>query len=225
MIKDLLMIVFLQLCILAGSFLAPAATMASSATLTPQKVARFEVREPNVYAPHLYADRIDFLATLVSLPGASRKQSYWELSYQLYFIPEDKYYEALRRMPRGPSNPAPEEFRGRILLAEGHKKKMRVSTLKERTINLTGVPFKGKVPDAQQTKFAVLMTAYSVKIFDAELNTTAYCSGIFLTEPYQENADDEAIPRKTIYLKFGLMPDGTLNYSQLPPRARLTRSR
>src|SRR6266446_6967893 len=54
----------------------------------------------------------------------------------------------------------------------GDKKQTRLGALKERTIILTGVGFKQKVPDAQRTKFAHLMTGYSVKIFDAELNTT-----------------------------------------------------
>ena len=148
--------------------------------------------KPNLYAPHLYADSLDFEATLVNLPGIRNKQSYWELSYQLYFVPEDKYYEALKRGPQGPSNPTPEEFPGRILLAKGHKKKMRASTPEQRTISLSGVSFKQRVPDAQRTKFAHLLTAYSVKIFDARLNTTVYYSGIFLTEPYQ---DDEKTRR------------------------------
>ena len=177
------------------------------------------MREPNVHVSHLYADRIDFIATLVKLPGAEKKQSYWELSYQLYFVPEDKYYEALKGFPRGGSNPTPEQFPGRILLAEGHKKKTRLGTLKERTITLTGVVFKEKVPDVQRTKFALLMTGYSVKIFDAELNTTVYNSGIFLTEPYEDDNDQkQAIARRTIYLNFGVNPNGTLNRSQLPPK-------
>jgi hypothetical protein len=179
----------------------------------------FKTREPNLYAPNLYADNLDFVAMLVKLPGANKKQSYWELSYQLYFVPEDKYFEAVRRLPRGGSNPTPEEFPGRILLAEGHKKKTGLSTLKDRTITLTRVSFKPKVPDAQRTKFAVLMTAYSVKIFDAELNTTVYRSGIFLTEPYEPDPNDQkqANARKTIYLNFGVNPDGSLNRSQMPP--------
>jgi hypothetical protein len=44
---------------------------------------------------------------------------------------------------------------------------------------LTGIAFKQKVPDAQQTKFGVLFTVYSVKIFDARLKTTIYDSGSF----------------------------------------------
>jgi len=198
-------IISLQLSILFTFLLPPA--MAQKAR------GGFKVREPNLYAPHLYADNLNFEAALLNLPGVGNKQSYWELSYQIFFVPEDKYYEALKRAPKGPSNPTPEEFPGRILLAKGHRVKMRVS----RTITLHGVPFKQKIPDAQRTKFAHLLTAYSVKIFDAQLKTTVYYSGIFLTEPYEQDETDQAIARKTIYLNFGVNRDGTLNRSQLPP--------
>ncbi len=212
MITGLLTIV-LQLSVF-GLFLPPPIAVSSFAAQTGR--GGFTVREVNVYAPNLYADNIDFVATLVDLPGARKKQSYWELSYQLYFIPEDKYYEAVRRLPRGGSNPTPEQFPGRILLAEGHAKKTRLGTLKERTLILNAVVFKQKVPDAQRTKFSYLMTSYSVKIFDAQLNTTAYRSGIFLAEPYEANPNDQnqATARKTIYLNFMVNPDGTLNRSQ-----------
>jgi hypothetical protein len=87
-------------------------------------------------------------------------------------------------------------------------------THEERTITLRGLPFKQKIPDAERTKFALLMTGYSVKIFDAELNTTVYRSGIFLTEPFAASSGDQVTARKTIYLNFGINPDGTLNRSQ-----------
>jgi hypothetical protein len=209
------MIVFLLLAVICGSF-SQLAMVSSFAVQAPQR-SGFTVREVNLYAPNLYADNIDFIATLVDLPGAKKKKSYWELSYQLYFIPEEKYFETLRHFPQGGSNPTPEQFPGRILLAEGYKKKTRLGTLKERTITLTGVAFKQKVPDAQRTKFAVLMTGYSVKIFDAELNTTAYRSGIFVTDPYESLDDDQkqATARKTLYANFMISPEGTLYRSQL----------
>ena len=215
MITGVLTIVLLQLCVGFGSFLPLAMALSSAAVQT--RGGGFTVREPNLYAPNLYADNIDFIATLEKLPGANKKQSYWELSYQLYFIPEDKYHETLRRLGRGSLNPTPEEFPGRILLAEGRKKKTRLATLEERTITLSRVAFKQKVPDTQRTKFAVLMTGYSVKIFDAELKTTVYHSGIFLTDPYEEDPQDQkqAIARKTLYLNFGVNQDGTLNRSQV----------
>ena len=215
MFKDLLTIVLLQLFVACPAISALGSVAAGP---TSQRGAGFKVREPNLHAPELYADRIDFIATLVDLPGANKKQSYWELSYQIYFIPEERYYEALKKLPSGGSNPTPEQFPGRILLAEGRKKHPTLGLLNDRTITSTGVPFKEKVTDPQRTKFAVLMTHYSVRIFDAELNTTVYRSGIFLTEPYEPNGEDpkQALPRKRLYLNFRVSPDGTLNGSQLP---------
>ncbi|MGH9968576.1 MAG: hypothetical protein ACREBG_12215, partial [Pyrinomonadaceae bacterium] len=154
---------------------------------------------------------------LVDLPGARNRKSYWELSYQLFFISEDKYYEAAKRLPRGGSNPTPEQFPGRVLLKERHEKKVHLATLKERTIALSRLPFKSRVPDAQRTKFATLMTSFSVKIFDADLNTTIYHSGIFLTHPYEASPLDpkQAIARRSIYLNFMVTHQGALNLSQL----------
>lgn len=214
--KDLLMIVCLLLSVACGQ-LSPS-VLALSAPAAPLQV--FKTRERNLHAPHLYADKIDLLATLVDLPGAQNKHSYWEISCQLYFIPEATYYEALRRFPQGGYNPTPEEFPGRILLATRHQKKTRLSTPQDRSILLSGVDFKRKVPDVQRTKFAVLMTAYSLKIFDAELKTTVYDSGIFLTDPYETNDRDQKqdLPRKTLYLSFAVTPRGTLNRSQLRPK-------
>jgi hypothetical protein len=181
----------------------------------------FGKRENNIYAPELYAKEINFIATLVDLPGAKNTKSYWELSYQLYFIPEDKYYEALERMPAGSANPGPEQFPGKILLAEAHAKKAKLATLKERTHISNRLPFKDKIPDPARTKFARVMTSYSIKIFDAELNTTVYRSGIFLTKPYDQDTSNSATPapRQTIYLNFMISPQGVLNRSQSPRKA------
>jgi hypothetical protein len=40
----------------------------------------FGKRENNIYAAELYAKEINFIATLVDLPGAKNTKSYWELS-------------------------------------------------------------------------------------------------------------------------------------------------
>ncbi len=215
MIRGVLTIVFLHVCVFS-LFLPPAMAVSLFAVQTGS--SGFKVRQPNLYAPNLYADNIDFIATLEKLPGANKKQSYWELSYELYFIPEDKYHETLQRLGRGGHNLTPQQFPGRILLAEGHKKKTRLGTPEQQTIALSGVAFKQKIPDTQRTKFAVLMTSFSVKIFDAELNTTVYKSGVFLTAPYESHPQDQkqAFARKTLYLNFGVNQNGTLNYSQLP---------
>lgn len=190
------------------------------------KSTGFMTRENNVHAPQLYADKLDFIATLVDLPGAKNKRSYWELSYQLYFVPEENYWATLRRLPPGGSSPGADFFPGKILIGEGYRKKTSIATLKDRTITLTGWPFKQKVPDALRTKFAVLITSYTVKIFDAELKTTVTRSGIFITDPFEEGPDDqnEVIARRTIYLNFGVRPDGGLNLSQVARPHRGTRS-
>jgi len=212
--KDLLTIVCLQLSVIFGTF-SPSALAMTSFAVRPQT---FRVRQRNLYAPHVYAEKIDFLATLLNLPGAQNKRSYWELSYQLYFLPEAKYDEASRRFPQGGYSPTPEEFPGKILLTTGHQKKTHLSTPEERKILLTGVDFKRKVPDAQRTMFGVLITVWAVKIFDAELKTTIYESGMFLTDASEVDPNDQkqAIARKTVYLIFSVTPKGTLNYSQSP---------
>ena len=205
MLTRFLAIALLQLAQVFGFAVAPQTRNMGSLT-----------REDNVHAPQLYADKLDFIATLVDLPGAKNKKSYWELSYQLYFVPEENYWAAVRRLPRGGSNPDVDYFPGKIVIAEGHRKTRRLATLDERTITLTGFPFKRKVPDPLRTKFAVLITNYAVKIFDAELNTTVTRSGFFITEPFEMTSEDQsqAIARKTIYLNFGVNPNGTLNGSQ-----------
>ena len=210
--------------VVAGPCVTSAIPASSRTAVEPSQGAGNRTREPNLHVPNLYADKIDFIATLIDLPGAKRKESYWELSYQLFFVPEEKYYETIYRLPRGASNPGPEEFAGRILLAEGRQKKTRLETLNDRTITLTGVLFKQKVPEAQRTKFGYVMTGYSVKIFDAELNTTVYHSGIFLTEPYEPNVNDEKqdVARNAVYLSFRVTPNGALNRSQLRPKIRET---
>jgi hypothetical protein len=218
MMIGLITIGLLQWCVLLSSFSPQSLAVPSFALHKAQRGrSGFTVREPNLYAPHVYADNLEFIATLVDLPGARKKRSYWELSYQLYFVPEDKYYEAVKRLPRGPSNPTLEQFPGRMLLLEGHKMTRHLDSLKERTIHLTGVRFKQKVPDSQRTKFAYLMTHFSVKVFDAELKTTVYRSGLLFTEPYEDHPQDpnQAIARKTIYLSFMVTPEGNLHLSQL----------
>jgi hypothetical protein len=67
--KDLLTIVYLQLCVLFGSFSPSATAMALPAVHTQT----FKTYEPNLYAPHLYADKINLLATLVDSAGGTEQ--------------------------------------------------------------------------------------------------------------------------------------------------------
>lgn len=216
---------FMSVCL---SFVLCVSLLAPSIMQTSQKSRSSSmVREPNLHAPDLYADRIDFEAALIDLPGAKLKQSYWELSYQLYFVPEDKYYGMVQNVARGSSNPTPEEFPGRILLAEGHKRKAASGTLEDRLITLASVPLKKKVPEAQRTKFAKLLTGYSLKIFDAQLKTTIYFSGIFLTDPFELDPQnpDHAIARRKLYVNFSVSRDGSLNRSQMPTHTSILNRR
>jgi hypothetical protein len=176
----------------------------------------FRIREPNVHAPWLYNDNLTLKITLVNLPGADNAGSYSECSYQVFFIPEDKYYTAVASLPSGAQNPTPDQFPGRLLIAEGTIKKNHLKTIEQRTYT-RAFPFKSKVPDAQQTKFARLMTSYSVKVFDAKLNKTVYRSGIFLTFPFDDASDQGNAPaRQTLYTSFMISDSGDIYRSQRP---------
>jgi len=174
----------------------------------------FRIREPNVHAPDLYADNLTLKITLVNLPGAGDPHSYSEVSYQVVFVPEDQYYAALQELPPGGSNPALAQFQGRILLAEGTIKKNVLATIQQRTSSRE-FPFKVKVPDGKRTKFAHLLTSYSVKIFDAKLKKSVYRSGIFSAFPFDDASDQSKVSqRQILYLSFLVSDDGELARSQ-----------
>ena len=85
MIRGVPAIVFLYVCVGFVLFLPPAMAVSSVAVQTGNG-GGFKVREPNLYAPNLYADNLGFIATLEKLPGATKKRSSWELSYQLFLF-------------------------------------------------------------------------------------------------------------------------------------------
>jgi hypothetical protein len=202
------------LSLIAASVLLLILATAHNALAQGRGRGTFRTREPNVHAPQLYSDRLKLKVTLVDLPGAGDAHSTLEVSYQVFFIPEEKYYEAVQQLPPGGSNPRPAQFPGRMLLAEGHVRKSGLATIQERT-TVRDIPFKVKIPDEQRTKFARVLTSYSVKIFDAKLNTPVYHSGIFVTFPFDDTASTtNVVPRDTIYLNFIITPQGQLNRSQ-----------
>lgn len=155
---------------------------------------------------------------LVNLPGAAESGSYWEVSYRLYFIPEAVFAGEVERRTHGGQDAGSPQYSRQVLLAKGQFKQRNLATLKDRTYVLDRVSFKSKVPDKERTKFAVLMTVYSVKIFDARLKTTAYHSSYFVTNPFADDPTQpqKAIPRATIYTSFYLTPKGSIWGSQLP---------
>lgn len=173
------------------------------------KIIRFE---PNVHAPELYADTLRLQFRLVNLPGADAPGSFWEGQYKVYFVPEGELHR-LRK-----SDPTPEDFQNKIMLAEGSFRSRSLRGLPDRTFVRGPVPFKSKVPDHLRTKFANIVTSYSVKIYDARLKSNVYRSSLFIAHCFD---DDEAyspaglfVPRRTVYTNFFVAEDGDLYTSQ-----------
>lgn len=190
------------------------------------RATTFRRFEPNVYAPDLYADRLKLKLTLINLPGAGEAGSYWEVSYRIFFISEAEVQAVTeetrkRQAPNGGSfswNPNPSMFPGKILLAQGSFKRTSLATLTDRTYIQDRIPFKSKIPDKQRTKFATLMTSFSVKLYDARLKTPVYESSAWQTNPFEDDAaqPDKAAPRQMLYANFFLSPQGQLFKSQWP---------
>lgn len=197
-----------------------------SAVPQGQTTARTNFRrlEPNVYAPDLYADRVQLQMTLIDLPGAAQQGSYWETSYQVYFVSEADFMNAMRGAPAGGWNPTPADFPGRILLGRGRLKRTSLGTLPERTYLSGAFPLKARVPDRLRTKFATLLTSYTVKIFDARLASSTYRTGTFATRPFVDEAASggRAVARRLLYANFYVTPGGELFYSQQPRNSART---
>lgn len=205
----------LLLCLFSLSTIAQAQTTTRT---------NFRKMEPNVYAPDLYADRVKLQMTLIDLPGASERGSYWEVSYQLYFVSETDFMKALQRAPNGSWNPTPENFSGRILLGRGHLKRSSLGTLPERIYLSKAFPLKARVPDKLRTKFATILTSYTVKIFDARLASSTYRTGTFATQPFISDSASggREVARSLLYANFYVTPGGELFYSQLPRNSTRT---
>lgn len=198
----------------------------------PARATRLRMVEPNLYAPDLYADNLALQVILVDMPGADMPDSYWEAEYKLYFVSEAEYKKvvdnALAEMARqGQSrrvlswDPQPAQFPEKIMLAEGEIKISKLDSLTARTFLQEKIDFKSKIPDKLRTKFAHLMTSYSVKIFDARLNKTLYRLGTFMTFPFDDdqNGPEKAMPRATIYTNFIVTPEGQIFASRMPRKS------
>lgn len=183
------------------------------------RVTRSRVVEPNRYAADLYSSKLQIKLTLVNLPGANDKRSYWEVSYNVYFVPEAEYQKAIEQVAVKGIELDPSHFPTKILLSSRTFKRTALADLPGRTFVQNGVTFKSRVRDAARTKFARLVTSYTTKIFDAALNKTFYRSGVFFTYPFDDAPEDakRAIPRTTLYTNFFVSPEGKL-YESLWPR-------
>jgi hypothetical protein len=168
--------------------------------------------EPNVHAPELYADKLTMQFMLVNLPGAGLKGTTWRGEYKLYFITEAEFARVKK------TNLQAEDFTNKTLLAEGEFRKDGLATPLSRSFVRTSIAFKARVPDAEQTKFAKLLTVYSVKIYDAKLKTTLYKSGFWIAHIFDTDElstdSGKTIPRKTVYSNFFVAPDGDLYIAQ-----------
>jgi hypothetical protein len=174
------------------------------------------MREPDLPAPNLFADKLTLKASLLDLPGASDPKSTWELTYAVYFIPEREYYSLLDRLPPGQHNLEVEKFSRKILLAQGRVNKTSLASPQERR-EIKDIVFKTRVPEKDKTKFARLLTSYSVKIYDAHLKIPLYHSGVFVTNVFEKGADrSQAAPKNSLYLNFTVLPNGNLSYTQWP---------
>ncbi|HVF56802.1 MAG TPA: hypothetical protein VM934_11670 [Pyrinomonadaceae bacterium] len=162
--------------------------------------------------------------TLINLPGAEEAGSYWEASYQIFFVAESNYEKALKGAPAGGWNPSPASFPGRVLLGEGRIKRTSLRTLADRTYLSKGVELKARVPDKFRTKYASILTSYSVKIFDARLKSNIYRSGIFVARPFtgDSSAGEFEVARTMLHANFYVSPKGQLFYSQWPRNSSST---
>jgi hypothetical protein len=187
---------------------------------------RIRKSEPNVLAPELYLDNLKLKLTLVDLPGAASPRSYWEGTYQLYFVSEAEHEKALheavkRASPKGGGgvglNIELSDFPKKTLLAEGSFKKGGLASLKDRTFVLERIAFRAKVPEAERTKEARLLLSCTVKIYDARLNQTIYRTRLWFAQaPLMEDASqpERDVTRTTVYANFYVTKTGDVYESQ-----------
>lgn len=185
---------------------------------------RIRQSEPNVLAPELYLEQLRLKITLVDLPGASDPRSYWEGTYQLYFVSEAEHEKALRELVKGASKGGAvaldlslSSFPKKTLLAEGSFKKSALASLKDRTFILERIAFRARVPDAERTKEARLLLSCNVKIYDAQLKQTIYRTRLWDAQaPLMEDAKnpERDVARTTVYSNFYVTKTGDVYESQ-----------
>ncbi len=180
--------------------------------------------EPNLLAPELYAENISVQFMLVNLPGTKEAESYWEGSYQLFFVSEEAQKKLFDKKihelaPKGGTvgfNIEPSEYTEKILLKEGKFKKSGLATLQDRIYRSDDIDFKARIPEALRTKGAWLITVYTVRVFDGRLKIPVYHSGVWMTHPFDDDAGDEqkVRPRTIVYSNFFISPKGEIFSSQ-----------
>ena len=207
-----------SICLVALAYLLLLPIAIGTAQDDKSKRGSFVRIEPNLYSPNLYSESLDAKFTLVNMPGARQPGSFWELEYEIYFVPEAAYQQTMRRLmgDAGSANPQVSDFEEKILLHSGKFKITRLNSLDDRTRLIGPITFKSKVPDAQRTKAASLITSYSVKIYDANLKKTIFDAGLWVTKPFEADTirSESTVPRRTLYANFFVSPAGELFKSQ-----------
>lgn len=169
---------------------------------------------PNRIAPELYSDKLSLKITLMNLPGAATSTSYWEVEYQVFFVPEQDFRKNLSDLKKsGKSRELrPEYFPTKILLATGKFNDHKLGTLKDRAFLRQGIPFRNKIPADQQTSFSSLMSFFSVKIYDGKLKKDIYESSVFIVPPFEKDSDPNhrLSPRTELFLNFFVADNGSL---------------
>ncbi|MBD0369567.1 MAG: hypothetical protein ICV60_01835 [Pyrinomonadaceae bacterium] len=203
--------------------------MLPATSLLAQEARRNQMRmrkaEPNVLAPELYLEHLKLKLTLIDLPGASDPRSYWEGTYQLYFVSEAEHEKVIMEMVRSASTKGGASafdlslstFPKKILLAEGNFKQSGLAALKDRTFILEQIPFRSKIPESERTKEGRLLLSCNVKIFDARLKQNIYRTRMWdMQAPLMEAADqpERDVARTTVYSNFYVTKTGDVYESQ-----------
>jgi len=180
----------------------------------------------NRIAPELYSDKLSLKITLMNLPGAATSTSYWEVEFQVFFVPEQDFGKNLKDIKHAGKGRGlrPEYFPSRVLLATGKFNKHKLGTLKERAFVRRGIAFRNKIPPQQQTSFSSLMSFYSVKVFDGKLKKDIYGSSVFIVPPFETdtNASNSLLPRTDLFLNFFVAENGSLYKSSTKSASETT---
>ena len=204
----------LQRLIIFGCFLLSSLwPIEGAAQQQKMRIDRRTIR-PNLIAPALYSDKLSLKITLMNLPGAATSASYWEVEFQVFFVPEQDFEKTMKELNKAGKGRElrPEYFPSKILLATGKFNKHKLDTLQERAFVRQGIAFRDKVPPEQQTSFSSLMTFYSVRVFDGKLKRDIYGSDVFIVPPFETDTDDRNsfVPRSDLFLNFFVAEDGSL---------------
>lgn len=172
-------------------------------------------------APELYADQLRMTVTLVNLPGANDPQSTFTGSCRLFFVPEADWIKITRQKPSGNIKLDASDFQSKVKLTEINFKKTNLAKLKDRIEVRNNISFGSRIPVEQKTKLARLITDCSVKVYDAQLKSSVFSSGVFTTRPFAAQSEDptKLHPRTNIYVSFLVTPEREIFRSQAPRNA------